>query len=104
MLIVRTWQDFRYSFGPQKLSLALELIEGSPQGHRMGIVPFLCGGREDYMMTVPFPCDIRKVSVRTVLFCRRKKSQVDRKGCKHIRHSLEPPKMPEKPYRKSQAN
>ena len=52
-------------------------------------------------MTVWFPYDIRKVSVTTVPVCRQKKSQDDRKECKRIRRSLEPPTMPEKSYRKS---
>ena len=50
------------------------------------------------MMTVEFLYNLLKVSVRTVPFIHRKKSQGDRKECKPICHSLEPPTMPEKSY------
>ena len=39
-------------------------------------------------MTVQFPYDLHKVSLRTAPVCRRKKSQGDGKECKHIRRSL----------------
>ena len=51
-------------------------------------------------MTVRFPYDLSKVSVKTVPVCRRKKSQGDHKECIHIHvlRSLEPPTMPENSY------
>ena len=52
-------------------------------------------------MTLWFPYDQRKVYVRTIPVCRWEKLQGDRKECKHIGRTLEPPKMPEKPYQKS---
>ena len=80
----------------------MEIIVGDPQGNRMGVVPILRGGCEDYMMTVRFPYDLRKVSVRTGPVCHQKKLLGDRQDCKDIRLSLEhAPTMPEKSYRKS---
>ena len=51
-------------------------------------------------MTVRFPYNLCKVSVRTVPFGLGKKSQGDCKECKHISRSLELPMMPEKSYLK----
>ena len=45
---------------------------------------FLCGGGDDYTLSVRFPYDLRNVSVRFVPVCHRNKTQGDRKQCKHV--------------------